>query len=251
MQIRDTGEAIWYSLTQALERFVSFLPALIGAIIVLVIGWIVSSLLASLIERGLKAVGAERAVESSGIGDFIRRSGTEMTTSSVIAALIKWFIFLIFVQAAANVLGMPQITAIVNSIILFIPNVIVAIAIIVIGTLAARFLAGLVRSAVSKIGVGDSNLLATLTQYAVIGFAVIAAIDQLGIAATLVNTLLIGLIGSVALAVGLAFGLGGREVAAKITQSWYEGGKNMAEAAKRKQAGDGAQPQSHPRTSAR
>lgn len=247
MQIRDTGEAIWYSLTETLARLMSFLPALIGAIIVLVIGWFVSGLLAKLIERGLQAIGAERAVESSGIGDFIRRSGTKMTTSSVIAALIKWFIFLIFVQAAANVLGMPQITAIINSIILFIPNVVVAIAIIVIGSLAARFLAGLVRSSVSEIGVGDPNLLAMLTQYAVVGFAVIAAIDQLNIAPTLINTLLIGLIGSVALAVGLAFGLGGREVAAKITQSWYEGGKSMAEAAKQ-QTGVRDQPRSYPRT---
>ena len=87
---------------------------------------------------------------------------------------------------------------------------------------------------VSELGVGNPNLLATLTNYIIIGFAVIAAIDQLGIAATLVNTLLIGLIGSVALAVGLAFGLGGRDVAAQITQKWYEGSQNLADAARAK-----------------
>ena len=157
-----------------------------------------------------------------------------MTTSGVIATLIKYFIFLIFVQAAANVLGIPQLTEIINRIILFIPNVVVALAIIVIGSLIARFLSGLVRSSVSELGVGSPNLLATLTQYIVIGFAVIAAIDQLGIAATLVNTLLIGLIGSVALAIGLAFGLGGRDVAAQITQKWYEGSQNLANAAKQR-----------------
>jgi hypothetical protein len=164
----------------------------------LIIGWFISGLLAQLIERALKAVGFESAVERSGIGDFIRRSGTRLTTSGVIATLIKYFIFLIFVQAAANVLGIPQLTEIINRIILFIPNVIVAMAIIVVGSLIARFLSGLVRSSVSELGVGSPNLLATLTQYIVIGFAVIAAIDQLGIAATLINTLLIGLIGSVA-----------------------------------------------------
>ena len=232
--IRDTSQAVVYSLWGALDRFFSFLPALIGALLIIIIGWFVSGLIARLIERGLKAVGLESAVEKSGIGEFVRRSGTALTVSGVIAALIKYSIFLIFVQAAANVLGIPQLTEIINRIILFIPNVIVAMAIIVIGSFIAKFLAGLVRSSVSELGVGNPNLLANLTQYAVIGFAVIAAIDQLGIAATVVNSLLIGLIGAISLAVGLAFGLGGREVAAEITQKWYAGSQSMADAARAK-----------------
>jgi hypothetical protein len=232
MQIRDTGETIWYSLTQALMRFISFLPALIGAIIVLLIGWFISGFLANLIEKALRAIGLERAVERSGIGDFIRRSGTRMTVSGVIAGLIKWFIRLIFIQAAANILGMPQVTEIINRIILFIPNVVVAMAIIVIGSLIARFLAGLVRGSVSEMGVGNPDLLANLTQYAIIGFAVIAAIDQLHVADRIVNTLFTGLVAAIAIALGLAFGLGGRDVAAEIAQTWYEGGKNMAEQAR-------------------
>lgn len=232
--IRDTGEAIYHSLLNALNNFISFLPALIGAAIILIVGWLISGVLANLIERALRAVGLENAVEHSGIGDFVRRSGTKMTISGIIAALVKYFIFLIFVQAAANVLGIPQLTEIINRIILFIPNVIVAMAIIVVGSLIARFLSGLVRSSVSELGVGSPNLLATLTNYIIIGFAVIAAIDQLGIAATLVNTLLIGLIGSVALAVGLAFGLGGRDVAAQITQNWYQSSQSLANAARQR-----------------
>lgn len=231
---RDTSEAIVYSLYEALMRFVSFLPALVGALIILIVGWFISGLLANLIERALKAVGLEKAVEHSGIGEFVQRSGTKMTISGVIATLVKYFIFLIFVQAAANVIGIPQLTEIINRIILFIPNVIVAMAIIVVGSLIAQFLSGLVRSSVSELGVGNPNLLAKLTQYAIIGFAVIAAIDQLGIAETVINTLLIGLIGSVALAVGLAFGLGGREVAAEITQKWYQSTQSMADAARAK-----------------
>ena len=233
---RDTSEAVVYSLYEALMRFVGFLPALIGALIILIVGWLISGLLANLIERGLKAVGLERAVEHSGIGDFVRRSGTKLSISGVIAKLVKYFIFLIFIQAAANIIGIPQLTEIINRIVLFIPNVIVAMAIIVIGGVIAKFLSGLVRSSVSELGVGNPNLLATLTNYIIIGFAVIAAIDQLGIAATLVNTLLIGLIGSVALAIGLAFGLGGRDVAAQITQKWYNSSQSMIDAA-RVQAG--------------
>lgn len=238
--IRDTSEAVLDSFTGAIGRFFSFLPALIGAGIILVVGWIVSGLLAKLIEKALRAVGFEHAVERSGVGDFIRRSGTKLTTSGVIAALIKYFVFLIFVQAAANVLGIPQLTEIINRIILFIPNVVIAMAIVVIGGLVARFLSGLVQSSVSELGVGSPRLLGTLTQYIVVGFAVIAAIDQLGIAATLVNTLLIGLIGSVALAFGLAFGLGGRDVAKEVTQKWYEGSQSLVEAAKQRAGGGSA-----------
>jgi hypothetical protein len=157
-----------------------------------------------------------------------------MTTSGIIATLIKYSIFLIFVQAAANVLGISQITDITNSIILYIPNVIVAIAIIVIGTFIAQFLSGLVRSSVSELGVGSPNLLAKLTQYAVIGFSIIAAINQLGIAETVVNTLFFGLVAAIALAIGLAFGLGGREVAAEITKKWYNGTQSMVDAAKQR-----------------
>lgn len=239
MQIRTTSDAVWLSFTNALNSFATFLPALIGALIVLIIGWVISGFLARLIEKGLRAVGLERAVHHSGINDFVVRSGTAWTTSKLIAELIKWFIRLIFIQAAANILGMPQITAIINSIILFIPNIVVAMVIIVIGALIAKFLSGLVRGSVSEMGVGNPNLLATLTRYAVIGFAVIAAINQLGIAAVVVNTLFIGFVGAIALAVGLAFGLGGRDVAAKITESWYESGKNLAVAANQRALDEG------------
>jgi len=236
-QLRDMGEAMWYSFTQALGAFMSFLPALLGALIVLIAGWFIAGSLARLIERGLRAIGLERAVERSGIGHFIEQSGTRWTMSGIVAALIKWSIFLIFIQAAASLLGMAQITGIINSIILFIPNLIVALAIIVIGSLIAKFLAGLVRGSLSGMEVSNSGFFAKLTQYAVIGFSIVAAFNELGIAQTVVNTLLIGLIGSLALALGLAFGLGGREVAAQITRSWYDKGVSIADKIKQRSEG--------------
>src|SRR5215813_11624577 len=228
-QLRNMGEATWYSFTQALNTFVSFLPSLLVALIVLVVGWFIASFLGRLIARGLNAIGLERAVERSGIGRFIEQSGSRWTMSEIIAALIKWSIFLIFIQAAASLLGMAQITAIINSVILFIPKLIVALAIIVFGSLIARFVAGLARGSLAEMGVGGAGLIAKLAQYAIIGFAIVAAFNQIGVAQTVVNTLLIGLIGSVALALGLAFGLGGREVAAQITQSWYNKGASLAD----------------------
>ncbi len=233
-QLRDMGEAVWYSFTQALTTFISFLPALLGAILVLIVGWLIAGFVARLIEKGLRSIGMERAVERSGIGHFIEQTGTRWTMSEIIAGLIKWSIFLIFIQAAANALGIAQITAITNSIILFIPKLVVALAIVVLGSMLARFLSRLVFGSLSEMEVNNPGVFAKLTQYAIIGFAIVAAFNELGIAQTVVNTLLIGLTGSIALALGLAFGLGGREVAAQITRTWYENGRNLAEHAKQR-----------------
>jgi hypothetical protein len=220
-QIQTVGDTFMYSL----QNFFAFLPTLLGAIILLIVGWFVAKLVGTLVSKGLRAVGFERAADRSGIGRFVSRSGSRRTTSDIVALLAKWFTFLIFVQGAANILAMPQLTTIINSIILFIPSLIVAVAIIVIASVAAEFLAGLVRASLSESGFGNPELMAAITKYAVLGFGIIAAINQVGIATIVVNTLLIGFVASIALAVGLAFGLGGKDTAANITSSWYEKGR--------------------------
>lgn len=222
-ELHTAGSTVLNSLT----TFFAFLPTLIGAILILILGWVIALLLAKLIEKVLVSVGFERAVHHSGIGHVIESLSAKLTTSKLVAQLAKWFVFLIFVQAAANLLHMPQITAVINSIILYIPRVIVAIALVILGVLAGKFIAGILDRN------GSPHVLSTLANYAVVASAFIAAVDQLGIATTVVNTLFIGLVAAMALAAGLAFGLGGRDTAAKITQSWYEGGKKIAEASKK------------------
>jgi hypothetical protein len=238
--VNNWGDAVMVSVTEALQNFIGFLPALVGAILVLVIGWIISGLLAGLIERGLKMIGFERAATSTGINGFIARGGSGWTASKVVAEIVKWFIRLVAIQAAAQILGMERISEIINAILLWLPNLVVALAIIVIGALIAGFVAGIVRASTSEMGMGNPELLGGVARYAIIGFAVVAAIDQLGIAETVVNTLFIMTIGAVALAFALAFGLGGQQVAAQITQGWYVRGKEasqkVAQYAEKKQA---------------
>ena len=125
-------------------------------------------------------------------------------------------------------LGLNQISEIVNAILLWLPHLVVAIAIIVIGALIARFVGGLVRGTTSQMGFSNAEILGNVAYYAILVFAAIAAIDQLGIAETLVNTLLIGLVATVVLAAGLAFGLGGQQTAARITEGWYESGRQAS-----------------------
>jgi hypothetical protein len=226
--VETWGDAVMVSATEALQNFLGFLPALVGAILILVIGWIIAGLLAGLVERVLKTVGFERAANTTGISAFIERSGSTWTASAIVAEIVKWFIRLIAIQAAASVLGLDQISQIINAILLWLPNLVVAIAIIVIGALIARFVSGLVRGTTGQMGFTNPELLGSVAYYAILVFAVIAAVDQLGIAETVVNTLLIGLVAMVVLAAGLAFGLGGQQTAARITEGWYESARQAS-----------------------
>jgi hypothetical protein len=226
--VETWGDAVMVSATEALQNFLGFLPALVGAILILVIGWIIAGLLAALVERVLKTVGFERAANTTGISAFIERSGSSWTASAIVAEIVKWFIRLIAIQAAASVLGLNQISQIINAILLWLPNLVVAIAIIVIGALIARFVSGLVRGTTGQMGFTNPELLGNVAYYAIVVFAVIAAVDQLGIAETVVNTLLIGLVAMVVLAAGLAFGLGGQQTAARITEGWYDSARQAS-----------------------
>ena len=226
--VESWGDAVMLSVTEALQNFLGFLPALVGALLILILGWIVSGLIAGLVERGLKAIGFERAAQSTGISGFIQRSGSSWTASAIVAEIVKWFIRLLAIQAAASVLGLTQISQIVNAIMLWLPNLVVAIVIVVIGALIAKFVSGVVRGSTSQMGFTNPDLLASLAYYAILVFAVMAAVDQLGIAETVVNTVFIGLVAMVVLAAGLAFGLGGQQTAAQITANWYARGREAS-----------------------
>ncbi len=222
--VNNWGDAVMVSVTGALQNFLGFLPQLIGAILILVLGWIIAGLLAGVVEKVLKTIGFEKAAESTGIAGFVKQAGSDWTVSKVVAEIVKWFIRLIALQAAASILGMQQISEIINSILLWLPNLIVALAIIVLGAFLANFVSKIVRGAVGQMGFGNPDLIANIAKYAIISFAVIAAVDQLGIAETVVNTLFIGIVAALAAAFALAFGLGGQNVAGQLAQSWYDKG---------------------------
>jgi hypothetical protein len=234
LTIRDS---VFTSFTEALNHFMGFVPALCGALLVLSFGWIMTHFLAKAVDRMLTKFGFEKAVRKSGLYTFIHQSGTKLSACQVIGELTKWFFRLIFIQAAASILSMPQVTQVISSIILFIPKVIVALVILVAGSLISRFLATAVRGSASKVGSNNPEFLATLTHYAVTGFSVIAAVSQLEIAPNIVNILFTALVSSVALAIGLSFGLGGRDVAAEITRRWYDGSQKKTPADRIRKAG--------------
>jgi hypothetical protein len=214
--IRDTGDAFKASLVGALNTFLSAIPRIIGFVVVLIVGWIISSLLAKGVRAVLHAMKFNDLAQRSGFASFVQKSGVKTDSSGVIADVVKWFVRLITLVVAFDTLGLPAVSGVLQQLLLWLPNLIVALVVLVIGGLAANALSQLVRGATAEAGFSNPDMLATVTKVAVWGFAIVVAVNQLGIATTLINTLLIGIVGALALASGLAFGLGGRDRAAQL-----------------------------------
>ncbi len=218
--VTDWTAGFLTGLTAGMARLFGAIPNILGALILLVIGWIVAGIIGGVVTKLCRAIHIDTVGNRLGVNDFLQRSGTKLRASNIFGEVVKWVIRLIFVEMAAEQLGMPQVSQIINQILGFIPNIIVAILILGIGAFLGQLLGGIVRGAVSEARIGDPNLLAKLTQGAVMAFAIIAALNELNIAPVVVNTLYIGLVSALALALGLAFGLGGRDTAARLTEQW-------------------------------
>ena len=220
--ITDWGSAMMTSLAAALAMFLSAIPKIIGFALIVVAGW----LLSSLVERGiaaiLRAVRFNDLATRSGLADFINKMGTGTDSSGMIGIVAKWFIRLIALVVAFDALGLPAVSEVLRDLLLWLPNVVVALVVLVIGGLAAKALSNLVRGAMAEAGLTNSNLLAKLAGALVWAFAIVVAVNQIGIATTLVNTLFMAFVGAIALGLGLSFGLGGRETAGRLVNQWYE-----------------------------
>jgi hypothetical protein len=210
------GEALRSSLAGALNVFLAALPRLFGFAIVLLVGWLLSSLLARGVHALLNAVHFDDLARRSGFAGFVHNMGVRTDSAGVIAIVAKWFVRLIALVVAFDLLGLPAVSAIFEQLLLWLPNLVVGLVVLVLGGLAANAFSRVVRGATAEAGFSNPDILATVAKVAVWSFAVVVAVSQLGIATTIINTLLIGVVGALALATGLAFGLGGRDRAADL-----------------------------------
>ncbi len=208
-------------LAALLMAFLSWIPKLIGALVILLAGWLIASALARPVMALLGRTGFAAAVDRTGLFAFAGASGRRRAGGSawVFAEIVKWFVFLIFVSLAAEAIGLAEISVLLHRIILWIPNLLVALLIVVLGVLLARFLAGLTRATVATARVGNPNVLARMVEFVVIGLAGVVALTQIGVATVIIDILLVGLMLAVALAFGLSFGLGGRTVTSQMWRS--------------------------------
>jgi hypothetical protein len=227
--IGDWGEALMTSLAGALTMFLAAIPKIIGFLVIIIVGWLIAGLIAKAVAALLRTVRFNDLAQRSGFADFVRSMGVGTDAAGFLALVAKWFVRLVVLVAAFDALGLPAVSDVLRRLLLWLPNLAVGLVVLVIGGLAARALASLVRGAASKAGFANPDLLGTIASVAVWAFAIIIAANQIGVAATVVNTLLMATVGALALAVGLAFGLGGRDTAAQLLRDWQRKGRDAAQ----------------------
>lgn len=210
------SESLTNSLEDLYARFINFLPSFLVAVIILVVGWVVATAVAKLIQSVLHSAKLDEIGDKLGLDQISARTGMKMSVSGTIAWLVKWFLLVAIFLAAADILQLDQISEFLNRVLLYIPSVIGAAAILLVGTMVAGFLSRLVRHSVQAAGLQSADLLGSVTQWAVMIFTILATLDQLNVASAFVQTLFTGFIAMLAIAGGLAFGLGGRDHAAKV-----------------------------------
>jgi len=216
MQATTVREALRASLAGALGAFLSAVPRIIAFAIVLAAGWLIAALIARATIAVLRAIRFNDLARRSGLAGFVQNMGVRQDATGVIASVAKWFVRLMTLVVAFDTLGLPAVSGVLQQLLLWLPNLAVGLVALVIGGLAANALSRIVRGSAVGAGLSNPDVLAAATRIAVWTFAVVVAVSQLGVATALINTLVVGVVGAVALAVGLAFGLGWRARAADL-----------------------------------
>jgi hypothetical protein len=219
--VRDWGEATLTSLTGAMMMFFAAIPKVLAFAVILVVGWFVAGLIARLVAGILRRVRFNELAARSGFSGFVDNIGVQNDSAGFLANVAKWFIRLIVLVVAFDALGLPAVSDVLRQLLLWLPNLAVGLVVLVIGGLLANAAAGLVRGATASAGFRHPDLIANVARGAVWIFAIIVAVNQIGIARELVNTLFMGAVALVVIALGLAFGLGGRDVAGNLLRRWY------------------------------
>jgi hypothetical protein len=226
--IRDWGDAVLTSLGGALMLFMAAIPRIIGFLLILAIGWFVASLVARGVAALLRAIDLDRHARRAGFDEITRRMGVRSDAAGFVALIAKWFVRLITLVVAFDALGVPAVSEVLRQLVMWLPDLVVAMLVLVAGGVAAGALANLVGSATARAGLANPKVMATVARVAVWSFAILVAVNQIGVGTTLVQTLFMAVVGAVALAVGLAFGLGGRETAGRVVADWYASSKDAA-----------------------
>lgn len=191
-------------------------PSIIAAIVVVLVGWFAGSALAKVVAQLVDTLKIDSALRSAGVDTVIERAGYRMSAGGFLGALIKWFVIAVFVIAALEILNLTQVTAFLSQIVFFyLPQVIVAVLILLIAAVVADLVQNMAVGAAKAADIGSPYFVGSVARWSIWIFAILAALDQLSVASAFIQTLFTGVVVSLSLALGLAFGLGGRDAAAR------------------------------------
>jgi hypothetical protein len=245
--ITDWGTAIVSSFATAIALVFTFIPKLLGFLVILLIGWLIATAISKAVTFLLRKVGFDRIATRIGLTRLEESMGLKMDAAALLGKIVYWFIFLIFLVPAVDALGLTAVSTLLSQVIAYIPNVFVAIIVLFLGTLAATFVADLIRGATANAHVGNPTIFANIARYAILGFVALIALEQLQIAPALLNILFTAIVGGAALAFGLAFGLGGQQTAHKYLERTEQSVSSAVSQVQASSATD-TLPQSSPRS---
>lgn len=201
------------------EGFVELLPSIVAALVIIIIGVLLARALGRIIAKVLHTIYLDEAAEKSGLQKMCSMIGIKIRVSNALGVLIKWFLYAITLIAAAEVLDLTQVSEFFRDVVLYIPNVIVAVVILVVGVILSNFIFTLVKETATSAKLDSAHFLATLAKWAILIFSFMAALIQLGVVSELIQILFTGLVAMCALAGGIAFGLGGKDKAKDVIDS--------------------------------
>lgn len=197
---------------------VSFVPNLVIAIVVVLLGWGIGALLGRVVSQIIKAIKIDEALRRAGVEDFLNKGGLNLNSGSFLGGLVRWFVILVFLIGALEILHLSQVTVFLRDIINYLPQVIVAVLILIAAGLVADAMKKIVLSSAMTAEISSAGFLATLTKWIIWVFAFLVAFSQLGIATGFIQTIFTGLVVALSLGLGLAFGLGGQEAAGRVIE---------------------------------
>jgi hypothetical protein len=214
--VSDWGVAAWTAFAAGMSSLLMWVPKLLGAIVILLVGWALANLAYTVTAKVLGFVRFDHLLERTGIDQALERAKVRRHPTAVVATLAKWVVLLVTVSVAADALGLLALSAGIGTVIAYVPNVIAAVVILALGLLLAGFVRDLVKGTSASAGFGTAEGLGEAAYWVVAVFAALGAIGQLNIAPALVQTLYTGAVAAAALALGLAFGLGLRDQARDV-----------------------------------
>lgn len=215
MLIETWSQALTQSFYGLWAGIVAFVPNVIAAIIIFVLGWVAASIIDKLVQQLFKVLMVDKALRGAGVEDALQKGGIRLDSGVFFGALVKWFIVVIFLMASLEVVGLNQVNDFLRQVVGYLPQVIIAALILLVAAVVANVVDNIVVSSARTAGISSAGFLGGISRWAIWVFAIMTALAQLGIAGQLMFIILEGFVVMLALAGGLAFGLGGKDAASR------------------------------------
>ena len=215
MLVQESVGFLQQSFYDLWSAVIAYVPNIVVATLIFIIGWVIGAIIGRIVAQVVHALRVDNALRGAGVEEVLSKAGFNLNSGRFVGELVKWFIIVVFLVASLDVLGLTQVNIFLQEVVLlYLPQVIVAVLILLLAAVIAEMAKNIVVASERAAGAHSINLMGSVTKWAIWIFAVLAALSQLGVASSFVQTLFTGVVIALSLGFGLAFGLGGKEAAA-------------------------------------